>query len=70
MTRNAMLGYIRTISVSSTTLLLAVKTVLADPNDPNKINQLPVASKSVTDAIQSLLDLSSMSSPARTTISD
>lgn len=63
--RNAMLGYLRTISVSSTKLLLAAKALSADPNAPNVMNQLAAACRAVTDAINSLLDLCSTSGPGQ-----
>ena len=60
-----MLGYLRTISVSSTKLLLAAKALSADPNAPNVMNQLAAACRAVTDAINSLLDLCSTSGPGQ-----
>jgi len=60
-----MLGYLRTISVSSNKLLLASKALSADPNAPNVMNQLAAATKAVTDAINSLLDLCLMSGPGQ-----
>ena len=63
--RSAMVGYLRTISVSSTKLLLAAKALSADPNAPNVMNQLAAACRAVTDAINSLLDLCSTSGPGQ-----
>ena len=63
--RNEMLGYLRTISVSSSKLLLAAKALSADPNAPNVMNQLAAAARSVTDAINSLLNLCSSSGPGQ-----
>ena len=60
-----MLGYLRTISVSSTKLLLAAKALSADPNAPNVMNQLAAACRAVTDAINGLLDLCSTSGPGQ-----
>ena len=60
-----MLGYLRTISVSSSKLLLAAKALSADPNAPNVMNQLAAAARSVTDAINSLLNLCSTSGPGQ-----
>jgi len=63
--RNEMLGYLRTISVSSSKLLLAAKALSADPNAPNVMNQLAAAARAVTDAINNLLDLCSTSGPGQ-----
>ncbi len=60
-----MLGYLRTISVSSSKLLLAAKAISADPNAPNVMNQLAAAARAVTDAINSLLNLCSSSGPGQ-----
>ena len=60
-----MLGYLRTISVSSSKLLLAAKALSADPNAPNVMNQLAAAARAVTDAINNLLDLCSTSGPGQ-----
>ena len=60
-----MLGYLRTISVSSSKLLLAAKALSADPNAPNVMNQLAAAARAVTDAINSLLNLCSSSGPGQ-----
>ena len=61
--RDEMLGYLRTISVSSSKLLLAAKALSADPNAPIVMNQLAAAARSVTDAINSLINLCSSSGP-------
>ena len=63
--RDEMLGYLRTISVSSSKLLLAAKALSADPNAPNVMAQLAAAARSVTDAINSLLNLCSSSGPGQ-----
>ena len=63
--RDEMLGYLRTISVSSSKLLLAAKALSADPNAPNVMNQLAAAARSVTDAINSLINLCSSSGPGQ-----
>lgn len=60
-----MLGYLRNISVSSSKLLLAAKALSADPNAPNAMNQLAAAARTVTDAINSLLNLCSSSGPGQ-----
>lgn len=60
-----MLKYLRSISVSSTKLLLAAKALSADPNAPNVMNQLAAACRAVTDAINSLLDVCSTSGPGQ-----
>ena len=63
--RNEMLSYLRTISVSSSKLLLAAKALSADPNAPNVMNQLAAAARAVTDAINMLLNLCSTSGPGQ-----
>ena len=63
--QNEMLGYLRNISVSSSKLLLAAKALSADPNAPNAMNQLAAAARTVTDAINSLLNLCSSSGPGQ-----
>ena len=44
-TQDAVIGYLRTISVSSSKLLLAAKSLSADPNAPNVMNQLTAAAR-------------------------
>ncbi len=63
--RNEMLAYLRSISVSSSKLLLAAKALSADPNAPNVMGQLAAAARAVTDAINMLLDLCSSSGPGQ-----
>lgn len=46
-TQEAVVGYLRTISVSSSKLLLAAKALSADPNAPNVMNQLAAAARCV-----------------------
>ncbi len=60
-----MLSYLRSISVSSSKLLLAAKALSADPNAPNMMNQLAAAARAVTDAINMLLNLCSNSGPGQ-----
>ena len=60
-----MLGYLRIIAVSSSKLLLAAKALTVDHNAPSVMNQLAAAARAVTDAINSLLDLCSMSGPGQ-----
>lgn len=64
-TRNKTLEYLRSISVSSSELLLAAKALSADPNEPNMMNQLTAAAHSITDTINSLLNLCSSSGPGQ-----
>uniref|UniRef100_UPI00397F4305 hypothetical protein n=1 Tax=Salmonella sp. s51228 TaxID=3159652 RepID=UPI00397F4305 len=45
--QHELLEYLRTISVSSTKLLLAAKALAADPNAPNIKNQLAAAARLV-----------------------
>ena len=63
--RKEMLDYLRTISASSTRLLLAAKALSTDPNAPNMMNQLAIAARSLTDSINSLLNLCSSSGPGQ-----
>ena len=63
--QNEMLGYLRNISVSSSKLLLVAKALSADPNTPNTMNQLAAAARTLTDAINSLLNLWSSSGPGQ-----
>ena len=63
--QDQMLGYLRAISVSSSKLLLSAKSFSADPHAPNVMNQLAAAARSVTDAINSLLNLTSASGPGQ-----
>ena len=46
-TQDSVIGYLRTISVSSSKLLLAAKSLSADPNAPNAMNQLTAAARCV-----------------------
>ena len=50
-TQEAVVGYLRTISVSSSKLLLAAKALSADPNAPNVMNQLAAASRYICTCI-------------------
>lgn len=50
-TQEAVVGYLRTISVSSSKLLLAAKALSADPNAPNVMNQLAAAARYVGNSI-------------------
>ena len=49
-TQDSVIGYLRTISVSSSKLLLAAKSLSADPNAPNAMNQLTAAARCVCTA--------------------
>lgn len=63
--REQMLGLLRNSSVASSKLLLAAKALSVDPNGPNVQNQLAAAARSVTDSINSLLNLCSTSGPGQ-----
>ena len=43
--QNSIIGYLRSISVASSKLLLAAKGLSADPNAPNVQNQLAAAAR-------------------------
>lgn len=45
--QNSIVGYLRSISVASSKLLLAAKGLSADPNAPNVQNQLAAAARCV-----------------------
>jgi talin len=64
-TQDAVIGYLRTISVSSSKLLLAAKSLSADPNAPNVMNQLTAAARAVTDSINELLDVCTSYGPGQ-----
>ena len=49
--QNSIVGYLRSISVASSKLLLAAKGLSADPNAPNVQNQLAAAARSATITI-------------------
>ena len=52
--QNSIVGYLRSISVASSKLLLAAKGLSADPNAPNVQNQLAAAARSDTVTICNL----------------
>ncbi|XP_071498741.1 talin-1-like [Diadema antillarum] len=60
-----MVGSLKNISVSSSKLLLAVKSMSVDPNAPNAKNLLAAAARQVTDSINTLLNTFMQSAPGQ-----
>lgn len=60
-----LVAQLKGVSASSSKLVLASKALAADPNGPNVKNQLAMSARSVTDAINSLLDVCSTSAPGQ-----
>ncbi|XP_077996572.1 talin-1-like isoform X2 [Glandiceps talaboti] len=60
-----MVGSLKTISMSSNKLLLAVKSVSADPYAPNARNNLAMAARGVTDSINELINTCTQSAPGQ-----
>ncbi|XP_070547100.1 talin-1-like isoform X3 [Ptychodera flava] len=60
-----MVGSLKTISMSSSKLLLAVKSLSADPNAPNVKNNLAAAARAVTESINQLINTCTKSAPGQ-----
>nr|XP_015193068.1 PREDICTED: talin-1 isoform X1 [Lepisosteus oculatus]XP_015193073.1 PREDICTED: talin-1 isoform X1 [Lepisosteus oculatus] len=56
---------LKTISMSSSKLLLAAKALSADPNAPNLKNQLAAAARAVTDSINQLITMCTQQAPGQ-----
>uniref|UniRef100_A0A8C4QNG4 Talin 2 n=1 Tax=Eptatretus burgeri TaxID=7764 RepID=A0A8C4QNG4_EPTBU len=56
-------GNLKSISMSSSKLLLAAKLLCADPNAPNTKNQLSLAARAVTDSINQLITTCTKQAP-------
>nr|A0A3G2LGI8.1 RecName: Full=Talin [Oscarella pearsei]AYN71349.1 talin [Oscarella pearsei] len=63
--RSKIVGYLRSVSMSSSKLLLAAKALSADPNAPNVKNNLAAAARGVTDAINALVTVCTASAPGQ-----
>ena len=58
-------GGLRSVSMVSSKLLIAAKSLSADPSAPNAKNQLAGAARAVTESINSLLTLCTSSAPGQ-----
>uniref|UniRef100_A0A8C1VRU9 Talin 1 n=1 Tax=Cyprinus carpio TaxID=7962 RepID=A0A8C1VRU9_CYPCA len=56
---------LKTISMSSSKLLLAAKALSTDPNSPNLKNQLAAAARAVTDSINQLISMCTQQAPGQ-----
>ncbi|XP_053502228.1 talin-1 [Ictalurus furcatus] len=56
---------LKTISMSSSKLLLAAKVLSTDPNSPNLKNQLAAAARAVTDSINQLITMCTQQAPGQ-----
>ncbi|CAG5867082.1 unnamed protein product [Menidia menidia] len=56
---------LKTISMSSSKLLLAAKALSTDPSSPNMKNQLAAAARSVTDSINQLITMCTQQAPGQ-----
>ncbi|KAA0703636.1 Talin-1 [Triplophysa tibetana] len=56
---------LKTISMSSSKLLLAAKALSTDPNSPNMKNQLAAAARAVTDSINQLISMCTQQAPGQ-----
>uniref|UniRef100_A0AAY4DR41 Talin 1 n=1 Tax=Denticeps clupeoides TaxID=299321 RepID=A0AAY4DR41_9TELE len=56
---------LKTISMSSSKLLLAAKALSTDPNSPNLKNQLAAAARAVTDSINQLITMCTQQAPGQ-----
>lgn len=63
--QNNMVGSLKSISVASSKLLLAVKSMSVDPNAPNAKNLLAAAARQVTDSVNQLLNTFMQSAPGQ-----
>ena len=63
--RSHMLSNLKTLSMSSSKLLVSAKTVAADPNAPNVRSQLASAARSVTESINNLINVCTSSAPGQ-----
>jgi len=64
-TRNNMIVSLKNVSYVSSKLLTVAKTVNADPSAPNVKNQLTAAARSVTEAINGLVDVCTAAAPGQ-----
>nr|XP_022305900.1 talin-1-like isoform X8 [Crassostrea virginica] len=64
-TQNQIVGGLKNISMVSSKLLLAAKSVSADPNAPNTKNLLSQAARAVTESINQLINVCTVSAPGQ-----
>nr|XP_034319735.1 talin-2-like [Crassostrea gigas] len=64
-TQNQIVGRLKNVSMVSSKLLLAAKSVSADPNAPNTKNLLSQAARAVTESINQLINVCTVSSPGQ-----
>ncbi|XP_050730859.1 talin-2-like isoform X3 [Eriocheir sinensis] len=56
---------LKSVSMSSSKLLVSAKAVSADPNAPNAKNQLATAARAVTDSINNLINICTSAAPGQ-----
>ncbi|KAK3096284.1 hypothetical protein FSP39_025308 [Pinctada imbricata] len=64
-TQNQIVGGLKSVSMVSSKLLLAAKSVSADPNAPNAKNLLQQAARAVTESINQLINICTVSAPGQ-----
>ncbi|XP_061190934.1 talin-1-like isoform X3 [Saccostrea echinata] len=64
-TQNQIVGGLKNVSMVSSKLLLAAKSVSADPNAPNTKNLLSQAARAVTESINQLINVCTVSAPGQ-----
>ncbi|XP_076033858.1 talin_middle and talin-RS domain-containing protein rhea isoform X2 [Oratosquilla oratoria] len=63
--RGNMVISLKSVSMSSSKLLVSAKAVSADPGAPNAKNQLAAAARAVTDSINNLIDVCTSAAPGQ-----
>ncbi|BFZ14072.1 hypothetical protein BsWGS_17114 [Bradybaena similaris] len=63
--QNQIVGGLKSVSIVSSKLLLAAKSVSADPNAPNARNLLAQAARAVTESINHLFSICTQSAPGQ-----
>ncbi|KAM8871447.1 talin-1 isoform 2-T2 [Synchiropus picturatus] len=63
--RTQVVSNLKTISMSSSKLLLAAKALSTDPSSPNLKNQLAAAARAVTDSINQLITMCTQQAPGQ-----
>ncbi|XP_076439084.1 talin-1-like isoform X2 [Babylonia areolata] len=64
-TQNQIVGGLKSVSMVSSKLLMAAKSVSADPNAPNAKNLLAQAARAVTESINHLINICTVSAPGQ-----
>ncbi|XP_053387301.1 talin-1-like [Mercenaria mercenaria] len=64
-TQNQIVGGLKSVSMVSSKLLLAAKSVSIDPNAPNAKNLLAQAARAVTESINQLINICTVSAPGQ-----